>query len=35
MRGNTVFRKDVHDEEIGQLRGGDCVMSGDEHCLFG
>ena len=35
MRGNTMFREDVHDEEVGQLSGGDRVMSRDEDCLLG
>ena len=35
MRGYTVFREDMHDEEIGQLGRGDGVMSGDEDCLLG
>ena len=32
--GNSVLRKDVEEEEFGQLRGSDRVVCRDENALF-
>jgi hypothetical protein len=34
MGGNSVLGEDMEEEQLGQLGGGDGVMSRDEECLF-
>ena len=33
--GNSVLRKDMEEEEFGQLQRSDCVIHRDEDALFG
>ena len=34
VRGNSVLRKDMEEEEFGQLWRSDCVICRDENALF-
>ena len=34
VEGNSVLRKDMEEEEFGQLQGSDCVICRDENVLF-
>ena len=35
VEGNSMLRKDMEEEEFGQLRGSDHVICRDEDTLFG
>ena len=34
MGGNSILRKDMEEEEFGQLQRSDCVVCRDENALF-